>query len=121
MTLPKYKRSIVKAQSVGSLYDYKKYYLEPFFIKNVLMGKIILEQIELFKVPSPCIGICDSDKKGYCKGCMRNRAERFEWLSMTPSQQLHVIKLCRQRYYRKHKKIPIETDAVEDDPQQTLF
>jgi len=80
-----------------------------------------LEQIELFKVPSPCVGVCDSDAKGYCKGCMRNRTERFEWLNMSPSQQLHVIKLCRQRYYRKHKKTHVEMEIEENDPQQTLF
>ena len=54
---------------------------------------------------------------------MRKREERFNWLNMTPAQQLHVIKLCRQRYLRKIRKgqatpaeeIPINT------PQQDLF
>ncbi len=82
-----------------------------------------MEQLEFFTVLSPCVGICTVDEKGYCKGCMRKREERFNWLNMTPAQQLHVIKLCRQRYLRKIRKgqstsseeIPINT------PQQDLF
>ncbi|EEO07288.1 hypothetical protein VIF_001263 [Vibrio cholerae TM 11079-80] len=54
-----------------------------------------MEQLEFFNIVSPCIGVCSVDEKGYCKGCLRKREERFEWLSMTPAQQLHVIKLCR--------------------------
>ncbi|EGQ9926357.1 TPA: DUF1289 domain-containing protein [Vibrio parahaemolyticus] len=60
-----------------------------------------MEQLEFFTVPSPCVGVCTIDEEGYCRGCMRKREERFNWLSMTPAQQLHVIKLCRQRYMRK--------------------
>ncbi|ENN9904306.1 DUF1289 domain-containing protein, partial [Vibrio parahaemolyticus] len=52
-----------------------------------------MEQLEFFTVPSPCVGVCTSDEKGYCKGCMRKREERFNWLNLTPAQQLHVIKL----------------------------
>lgn len=54
---------------------------------------------------------------------MRKREERFNWLSFTPAQQLHVIKLCRQRYRRKvlagkgKKEVP-RNDA---SPQQDLF
>ncbi|MFN1618448.1 DUF1289 domain-containing protein [Vibrio rotiferianus] len=82
-----------------------------------------MEQLEFFTVPSPCVGVCTSDEKGYCKGCMRKREERFNWLSFTPAQQLHVIKLCRQRYRRKvlagkgKKEVP-RNDA---SPQQDLF
>ncbi len=60
-----------------------------------------MEQLEFFSVPSPCVGVCTIDAEGYCQGCMRKREERFNWLSMTPAQQLHVIKLCRQRYMSK--------------------
>ncbi|MCL9782037.1 DUF1289 domain-containing protein [Vibrio sp. S4M6] len=83
-----------------------------------------MEQLEFFVVPSPCVGICTVDDKGYCQGCMRKREERFNWLQMSPAQQLHVIKLCRQRYRRKMAKQ--KTDAQQsmpkdDDIQQTLF
>ncbi|MGB5805009.1 MAG: DUF1289 domain-containing protein, partial [Vibrio anguillarum] len=47
-----------------------------------------MEQLEFFKVLSPCIGVCSVDDKGYCQGCMRKREERFNWLSMTAAQQL---------------------------------
>lgn len=82
-----------------------------------------LEQLEFFVVPSPCVGVCTVDEKGYCKGCMRKREERFNWLTMTPAQQLHVIKLCRQRYLRKMKRDSVarfDQDST-DSPQQDLF
>ncbi|MFA0414518.1 DUF1289 domain-containing protein [Vibrio renipiscarius] len=62
-----------------------------------------MEQLEFFAVQNPCVGVCSVDDRGYCTGCMRKREERFNWLSMTPAQQLHVIKLCRQRYLRKKR------------------
>ncbi len=81
-----------------------------------------MEQLEFFTVPSPCVGVCSLDERGYCQGCMRKREERFNWLSMTPREQIHVIKLCRQRYARKLKKgqvtTPMETPS---SPQQDLF
>jgi len=82
-----------------------------------------LEQLEFFTVPSPCVGVCTVDERGYCRGCMRNRDERFNWLNMSPAQQLHVIKLCRQRYLRKLRKGQIDNiDGQEpESPQQDLF
>ncbi|RBW66598.1 DUF1289 domain-containing protein [Vibrionales bacterium C3R12] len=79
-----------------------------------------MEQLEFFTVPNPCVGVCTVDPKGYCQGCMRKRSERFEWLSMTPAQQLNVIRLCRQRYQRKKLKNKISTET-ETSPQQRLF
>tara|TARA_Y100001960_G_C14762797_1_gene875066 strand:- start:1273 stop:1521 length:249 start_codon:yes stop_codon:yes gene_type:complete len=82
-----------------------------------------MEQLEFFTVPSPCVGICTVDEKGYCRGCMRKREERFKWLEMTPAQQLHVIKLCRQRYLRKIRQgKTIDTEVIDpENPQQDLF
>jgi hypothetical protein len=83
-----------------------------------------MEQMEFFEVPSPCIRVCTVDEKGYCQGCMRNRQERFDWLSMTSAQRLHVIKLCRGRYRRKMLKQhtqKVRADLEEDNPQQELF
>jgi hypothetical protein len=46
-------------------------------------------------------------------------------LSFTTAQQLHIIKLCRQRYRRKlmQGKIPVTNAVLEEDdsPQQDLF
>lgn len=82
-----------------------------------------LEQLEFFVVPSPCVGVCTVDEKGYCRGCMRKRDERFNWLNMTPAQQLHIIKLCRQRYLRKIKRdqADVAEQKIDDSPQQDLF
>ncbi|KJY83256.1 Fe-S protein [Vibrio galatheae] len=82
-----------------------------------------MEQLEFFTVPSPCVGVCTVDEKGYCRGCMRKREERFNWLSMTPAEQLHVIKLCRQRYLRKKRQAQsTQTEEIPlHTPQQDLF
>ncbi|OLQ90853.1 Fe-S protein [Vibrio ponticus] len=83
-----------------------------------------MEQLEFFVVPSPCVGVCSVDEKGYCQGCMRKRDERFNWLSMTPGQQLHVLKLCRQRYRRKmlaNAAAEKESNSDVSTPQQDLF
>ncbi len=60
-----------------------------------------MDQLEFFTVPSPCVGVCTVDERGYCRGCMRKREERFNWLNFTPSQQLDIIKRCRERYLRR--------------------
>ncbi|ESF29723.1 oxidoreductase [Salmonella enterica subsp. enterica serovar Tallahassee str. 0012] len=41
------------------------------------------EQLEFFPVASPCRGICQSDERGFCRGCMRSRDERFNWQKMS--------------------------------------
>ena len=50
--------------------------------------------------PEPCVGVCELNNKGYCKGCLRSREERFNWLAMTPAQQQEVMRLCRNRKAR---------------------
>ena len=59
-----------------------------------------MEQLEIFPLQSPCIGVCEVNNKGYCKGCLRNREERFNWLTMTPAEQQEVMRLCRNRKAR---------------------
>jgi hypothetical protein len=89
-----------------------------------------MEQLDFFDVPSPCIGVCSCDERGYCKGCMRNREERFNWLTLTNEEKIHVIRLCQRRYKRKiqqqrNKKTPESADFQEfsdsDDIQSSLF
>ena len=60
-----------------------------------------MEQLEFFEIPSPCIGVCQSDARGYCKGCLRNRDERFKWLEFSDAQKFDVIRLCKQRKRRR--------------------
>ncbi|ANO33005.1 DUF1289 domain-containing protein [Vibrio breoganii] len=83
-----------------------------------------MEQLDFFDVPSPCIGVCSSDERGYCKGCMRNRDERFAWQTLSSTDKKHVIKLCRQRYRRKMLKGKQPLKPNEDEvssPQGDLF
>lgn len=83
-----------------------------------------MEQLEFFSIPSPCVGVCTVDEKGYCRGCMRKREERFQWLEMTPTEQMHVIKLCRQRYLRKRRQSDSSSPSIVSEsinPQQDLF
>ncbi|MDT3597282.1 DUF1289 domain-containing protein [Cronobacter malonaticus] len=77
------------------------------------------EQLEFFPVPSPCRGICQSDERGYCRGCMRSRDERFNWQKMNDSQKQEVLRLCRQRMLRKLHAGRAEPD--EEPQQPSLF
>ncbi len=60
----------------------------------------MMEQLEFFEITSPCIGLCQTDPRGYCKGCLRNRDERFNWLNLSDTQKREVIRLCQQRKRR---------------------
>ncbi|MDP6165071.1 MAG: DUF1289 domain-containing protein [Gammaproteobacteria bacterium] len=78
-----------------------------------------MEQSELFNAPNPCVGICENSPKGYCKGCMRSREERFNWHQFTVAEQLHIMKLCARRYQRMLAKRRQGGDNYEfefDDP-----
>ncbi|MDT3591662.1 DUF1289 domain-containing protein [Cronobacter sakazakii] len=77
------------------------------------------EQLEFFPVPSPCRGICQSDERGYCRGCMRSRDERFNWQKMSDSQKQEVLRLCRQRMLRKLRAT--RPDPDEEPQQPSLF
>ncbi|GAA5648246.1 hypothetical protein Vpro01_04053 [Vibrio proteolyticus] len=86
-------------------------------------GRIGMEQLDFFDVPSPCVGVCTVDDKGYCQGCMRKREERFNWLSYTVAEKQHIIKLCRQRYLRKVRqgKLTPQSPVEPESPQRDLF
>jgi predicted Fe-S protein YdhL (DUF1289 family) len=60
----------------------------------------VAQQLEFFDIPSPCRGICQADERGYCRGCLRSREERFGWMQMNDVQKKDVLRLCRQRYLR---------------------
>ncbi|MGF1715777.1 DUF1289 domain-containing protein [Photobacterium chitinilyticum] len=84
-----------------------------------------MEQLDFFSIPSPCIGVCQVNERGYCKGCMRSRDERFNWQKMTADQQRNTIRLCRQRYLRvmrrnkAHQEKPLPEQELSS--QQSLF
>ena len=84
-------------------------------------------QLEFFDVPSPCVSICESDEKGLCRGCMRSRDERQEWINFTNDEKQKVIKRCLQRKKRKLNQLkakPAEQvvePLVEEDLQPSLL
>ncbi|MFT7007502.1 MAG: putative Fe-S protein YdhL (DUF1289 family) [Colwellia sp.] len=61
-------------------------------------------QLEFFDVPSPCMGICQSNVKGYCLGCMRTRDERQNWIDFDNDNKQKIIKRCIQRKKRQQNK-----------------
>lgn len=77
------------------------------------------EQLEFFPVPSPCLGICQSDERGYCRGCMRSRDERFYWQNMTNPQKQEVLRRCRQRLQRQSRVA--KPSVTEESQQPSLF
>ena len=77
------------------------------------------EQLEFFPIQSPCRGICQSDERGFCRGCMRSRDERFNWQSMSDVQKQDVLRLCHQRRLRKLRAA--KTVGDEEPQQPSLF
>lgn len=77
------------------------------------------EQLEFFPVPSPCRGICQTDARGYCVGCLRSRDERFNWMRFSDGQKREVLRLCQQRRMRMLRQQKI--DEPLDPEQPSLF
>lgn len=84
-----------------------------------------MSQLEFFDIPSPCIGVCESNSRGYCKGCLRSRDERLYWLQLAPAQKREVIRLCQQRRQRilkaREAALQAEQEAQTDAQQGDLF
>ncbi|SES86639.1 DUF1289 domain-containing protein [Thorsellia anophelis] len=84
------------------------------------------EQLEFFEIPSPCIRVCQTDERGVCMGCFRNRQERFDWLTYSNTEKREVLRLTKQRYIRfirAKKNINNQPNSLPDiDPSQfSLF
>ncbi|MDN5621054.1 MAG: DUF1289 domain-containing protein [Psychrobacter sp.] len=84
------------------------------------------QQFELFDIDNPCIGVCQSNKKGYCFGCLRSRAERQRWHDMTTEQRREVLRLVngrRQRIeqMRQRKNEQLGFDFEEEFEMGELF
>lgn len=78
-----------------------------------------MEQLEFFKIPSPCVCVCEMNERGYCKGCLRSRDERLYWLKFSDAQKKQVLRLCQQRRYKlwlaqqqAQKKSDVAMDAT---------
>ncbi len=71
----------------------------------------MIDQGELFSIPNPCKGVCTSNSRGYCRGCLRSRQERFHWNEFTAFQQQLIVNLCEKR----RLKIIAARDGLSDD------
>lgn len=80
-----------------------------------------MQQLEFFEIPSPCIGVCEANNKGYCKGCFRSREERLYWLKFSEADKRQVVRLCLQRKARllKAKEAALQAGLpIDDEPEQ---
>lgn len=84
------------------------------------------QQFELFEIANPCIGVCRSNKKGYCFGCLRSRTERQLWHEMTTEQRREVLRLMsgrklriEQMRERKGEQLGFDFDEVAES--ESLF
>ncbi len=86
---------------------------------------MVMQQVELFAIPSPCRRICETDSRGYCRGCMRSRDERFNWLRFDDGQKREVLRLCQQRRQRLMAAMMAARGTSEGEPngmpQLSLF
>ena len=60
------------------------------------------DQLEMFDLPQPmhrCV--CESGPRGYCRGCLRSRDERFQWHLKPAAERARIIKLLAQRQKRR--------------------
>ena len=84
-----------------------------------------MQQLEFFEILSPCIGVCEVNNKGYCKGCFRSRDERLYWLKLTDVDKRHVVRLCQQRKARvlkaKEEALKANNPTVTEVEQPNLF
>lgn len=79
-----------------------------------------MEQPDFFPIPSPCIGVCEANAKGYCKGCLRSREERLYWLQMTDSQKHQVMHLLSLRKAKTRNR-KMEKPETGEHPVQNLL
>lgn len=83
-----------------------------------------MEQLEFFDIPSPCIGVCTANSKGYCKGCLRSRDERLYWAQLSNEEKRRVLRLCTARKRKLLEALrAARTQTTDDLPpdQSELF
>ncbi|MGY5450143.1 DUF1289 domain-containing protein [Agarivorans sp. MS3-6] len=81
-----------------------------------------MEQLEIFDIPNPCRGICQSNSRGLCMGCFRSREERFSWQRLSPAEQQNVLRLSKQRklYFIRKQRQLLADKTSQDAPQAEL-
>ncbi|BET97026.1 DUF1289 domain-containing protein [Xenorhabdus taiwanensis] len=74
------------------------------------------EQLEFFAIPNPCRGVCESDPRGFCRGCYRSREERFIWMKLSDSEKREILRLCHQRKLRWMGRKEKERNIIPRQP-----
>nr|WP_154114591.1 MULTISPECIES: DUF1289 domain-containing protein [Yersinia pseudotuberculosis complex] len=85
-------------------------------IKVLVVGGSVAQQLEFFDIPSPCRGICQTDDRGFCRGCFRSRDERFNWIKMDDGQKREVLRLCHQRLLRLKRANKQPDEPLPEQP-----
>ncbi|MCC2605418.1 DUF1289 domain-containing protein [Planctobacterium marinum] len=81
-----------------------------------------MEQLEFFEIPSPCIGVCQVNNKGYCKGCFRSRDERVYWHQVDNAVKQQIIAACKLRKKRvMYRQNQAQKNAPSVASQSSLF
>lgn len=80
-----------------------------------------MDQADFFDIPSPCIGVCQVNNKGYCKGCLRSREERLYWLHLSDEQKHQVMRLLAQRRKKLHQAALDKLQDFGEAPEQNSF
>lgn len=78
-----------------------------------------MHQFEIFPLQNPCIGVCQVNEKGLCRGCYRTREERFAWGKLSSDQQRNVIRLAHNRKLRARREQLKAAQASSADDHQT--
>jgi uncharacterized protein len=56
-------------------------------------------------IRSPCIGVCDLDENGYCRGCRRTLDEVAGWISYTSVERDAIMAdLCFRTDQRRRSE-----------------
>lgn len=59
-----------------------------------------MRQDDFFDIPSPCVGVCRVNNRGFCVGCWRSREERLLWLKLDDQQKHEVMRRIAVRKAR---------------------
>ncbi|MEH6712968.1 MAG: DUF1289 domain-containing protein [Paraglaciecola polaris] len=77
-----------------------------------------MQQLEIFHIESPCIGVCQSGSRGYCLGCYRSREERLHWVNLDDQVKSKIVKACALRKKRAFARKRSQESSITIGPIQ---
>lgn len=87
-----------------------------------------MDQPDFFDIPSPCVGVCRVNNRGFCVGCWRSRDERLMWLKLSDGEKHHVMRLIASRKTRieaaraeRRQPADLSDEAAPEPTQADLF